>query len=182
MKIKPATEHILLGILMSGPKHGYEIMRFLDVELGATWHVGASQLYALLKRLEREGLITSSLEKQNSRPSKRMVSLTRNGKALFVKWLHKPTAHVRDLRMEFLAKLFFFHHLDLKGGDDLIDAQIRILEHTRERLLEKSKREKESYQRLVIECKMISLESWLNWLKNKAKPFISDLEKMSDHD
>lgn len=181
MKIRPATEKILLGILMTGPKHGYELMRFLKDELGATWHVGTSQLYALLKRLEREKLITSSLERQETRPSKRVVSLTPEGKARILQWLNKPTAHVRDLRIEFLVKLFFFHYLGLEGGDDLIDAQTRVLENTRKRLLEKSGREKDRYQRLTIECKMISVESWLNWLKNKAAPFINDMERISDN-
>jgi len=48
VKTKPSTEYALLGALMAGPKHGYEIMQFLSTALGSTWHIGTSQLYALL--------------------------------------------------------------------------------------------------------------------------------------
>jgi len=35
MKDKPATEYALLGSLMSGPRHGYEILQFLETGIGA---------------------------------------------------------------------------------------------------------------------------------------------------
>ena len=34
MKDKPITEFVLLGALMSGPMHGYEILRFLGCRPG----------------------------------------------------------------------------------------------------------------------------------------------------
>ena len=74
MKTKPSTEYVLLGALFLGPKHGYEIMQFLDSTLQSTWQVSTSQLYALLKRLEHDGLLESNLERQETRPSKRVFS------------------------------------------------------------------------------------------------------------
>ncbi|MBW2616231.1 MAG: PadR family transcriptional regulator, partial [Deltaproteobacteria bacterium] len=59
MKTKPSTEYALLGALMSGSKHGYEILQFINTALGSTWYVGTSPLYVLLKRLERDGLLHS---------------------------------------------------------------------------------------------------------------------------
>ena len=64
MKTKPSTEYVLLGSLFSGQKHGYEIMQFLESTLESTWRESTSQLYVLLKRLEREGFVHSSLEAQ----------------------------------------------------------------------------------------------------------------------
>ena len=45
------------------------------------------------------------------------------GKKLFLAWLQAPAEHARDLRIEFIAKLFFFHRLSLRGGSELIKAQ-----------------------------------------------------------
>ncbi|MBW1682335.1 MAG: PadR family transcriptional regulator [Deltaproteobacteria bacterium] len=172
MKTRPASEYAVLGALMSGPKHGYEILQFLDSSLAVTWYVGTSQLYSLLKRLERDGLVISSLETQATRPSKRVFSLTRQGEEAFDHWLHHPTEHVRDLRIEFLAKLFFFHRLSLKGGRELLAAQVEVLERIRERIKERRQEEKDPYNNLVLGFKMTTLEAWLQWLVKEASSFL----------
>lgn len=174
----PFTEYVLLGALMSGPRHGYEIMQFLDTALGSTWHVGTSQLYALLKRLEGEGLVSSTLETQEDRPSKRVFFLTDIGKKSFLVWVHCPIENVRDIRIEFLAKLFFFGRLRLKEGDKLVKRQIQVLNKNKERLRKISENETNPYNRLVLDFKMSTVEAWLDWLHMKAKPFI---ENVRDH-
>ena len=172
MKSKPTTEYALLGALMSGPMHGYEILQFLETGLGPALHISTSQLYVLLKRLEKDGLMRSSLEIQDTRPSKRVFSLRPTGKEVFLEWLLSPTEHVRDLRIEFLAKLFFFHNLGLQGGDALVDAQISLLEQVKEGLMAKRRSEKDDYNRLVYGFRISTLTGWLNWLKKEAILFV----------
>lgn len=175
MKTKPSTEYALLGALMSGPRHGYEIMQFLDTALGSTWHVGTSQLYVLLKRLEGHNLLRSSVEIQDTRPSKRIFSLTSGGKKVFMDWLKSPTEHVRDLRIEFLGKIFFFHCLSLEGGNELIKAQVQVLKQMKERIQQKQKKEKDPFNKLVFGFKMVTVEACLQWLIKQAKPFIREV-------
>ena len=172
MKTKPSTEYALLGALMSGPKHGYEILQFINTALGSTWYVGTSPLYVLLKRLERDGLLGSSVETQDTRPSKRVFFLTSTGKKVFLNWLHNPTEHVRDLRIEFLGKIFFFHCLSLEGGSELIKAQVQVLKQMKERIERKQKKEKDPFNKLVFGFKMITVEACLQWLIKQANPFI----------
>ncbi|MBN2126573.1 MAG: PadR family transcriptional regulator [Deltaproteobacteria bacterium] len=173
MKTRPSTEYALLGSLMAGPKHGYEIMQFLEEALGDTWRVGTSQLYALLKKLEGKRLLCSTLESQETRPSKRVFSLTPSGKRAFLAWQRRPTRHVRDLRIEFLAKLFFFHRLPIEGAQDLVESQIRVLQGVREKIEKKRSGERDSYNNLVIAFKMRTIEAWLDWLQREAAPFVS---------
>jgi len=173
LKIKPSTEYAVFGALANGPKHGYEISRFLETVLDATWYVSTSQLYTLLKKLEQEGYLTSRLTVQETRPSKRMFSLTTEGRDLFFTWLRRPSQHVRDLRMEFMAKIFFFHHLGLEDGEALIAAQRRVLLKKREALLNKWSRMKHPFQKLVFSSKTNMLEAWLDWLQNEAEPFLT---------
>ncbi|MFO7984721.1 MAG: helix-turn-helix transcriptional regulator [Desulfatiglandaceae bacterium] len=172
MKDKPATEYALLGVLMSGPKHGYEILHSLETGVGPAWSVSTSQLYVLLKRLEKEGLVTSTLQTQDARPSKRVFSLLPAAEEKFLSWLKRPTDHVRDLRIEFLAKLFFFRNLGLQGGKALVEAQIGLLEQVKEGFRAKKRAEKDDYNRLVYGFRISTLTGWLNWLKEDAISFV----------
>lgn len=172
MKTRPATEYALLGALGDGAKHGYEILQYIEAHLGSTWYVSTSQLYALLKRLEDRGWLQSSVEVQETRPSKRVFSLTRKGRKIFDEWLFTPTGHVRDLRVEFLAKLFFIKHLRLEGGRRLVVAQAAVLDALRERLMVRRKQEEEDYQKLVLDARIANIESWIAWLRKRAEKFI----------
>jgi DNA-binding PadR family transcriptional regulator len=172
MKNRLRTEYVLLGTLFQGPKHGYEIMLFLDTALQSTWQVSSSQLYVLLKKLESQGLLKCSLKAQKTRPAKRVFSLTPAGKKGFLEWLRSPVEHVRDLRIEFIAKLFFFHRHSLKGGEDLIKIQIELLEGLKKKIKRKRAKEGDPFKKLVFEIKIITIEAWLQWLRKQATPFI----------
>ena len=174
MKTKPSTEYVLLGTLFSGQKHGYEIMQFLESALESTWRVSTSQLYVLLKRLEGEGLLQSNVETQETRPSKRVFCLTRAGKNAFLEWLRSPTERVRDLRIEFLAKLFFFHRLSLKGGNELVSTQVKALEEIEGRIQKRQDRENDPFNILVLGIKVMTVESWLQWLGMEATQFMRE--------
>ena len=55
MSFKVSPENALLGILMTGPKHGYELHSYMSARMNEFWQLSMSQIYALLKRLKREG-------------------------------------------------------------------------------------------------------------------------------
>ena len=175
MKTKPSSEFVLLGTLMSGPRHGYEIMRFTETALGVAWFVGTSQLYALLKRLEQQGLLKSTLEHQDSRPSRRIFSITAQGKEAFMKWLYEPTRHVRDFRIEFMAKLFFISHLSIRGGKKLVDTQIELFKKLRKKIKQNHAAETDAYNRLVYGFKLSTVDARLKWLSQKVRPYLEQL-------
>ena len=176
MKDKPSIEYVLLGSLMSGPRHGYEIMQFLDSSLDSTWRVGTSQLYALLKRLERDGQVQSNMETQKTRPSKRVFSLTEAGRKSFLDWLKTPTTAIRYFRLEFISKLFFFHLLSLDGGPELVESQIREMRRQREKIKKKERQEREPFRRLVYGFKSVTVESNLQWLSKQGRAFVKKNE------
>ena len=176
MKTTPSTKYAILGALMPGPKHGYEILRFLDSHLDPTWHISSSQLYLLLGKLEAECLLRSNVEIQKNRPSKRVFLLTPAGRKVFLGWIHSPTAHVRDLRIEFLARLFFFNYLSLEGGNELIKAQIEILEQIGRKIKQKQQDEKGSFNKLVLGFKIATVDAWIEWLVREARPFINEIQ------
>jgi len=175
MKAKQATEYVLLGALFVGPKHGYEIIQFLHSALESTWQVSTSQLYLLLKRLEQNGLLESNLKEQETRPPKRVFSLTCKGRKAFLGWLESPVGNIRDLRIEFLAKIFFFYSFSLKGGNELVKAQIASLKEIKTKLQKRNEREFDSFRKLVFESKLMAIESWHRWLQKEVKPFLKEV-------
>ncbi|MBA3943341.1 MAG: PadR family transcriptional regulator [Herpetosiphonaceae bacterium] len=109
IKLPLTLEHALLGFLVQRPMHAYEMYQRLQEtsELGLVWHLKQSQLYALLGRLEEAGYITTVTEPQGTRPPRKVLHLTPNGRTTFSDWLRTPVVHGRDFRQEFLAKLYF---------------------------------------------------------------------------
>ena len=65
-----STAYALLGFVRHEPMHGYQIYRRLSdtPELKAVWRMKQSHLYALLSRMEEEGLLEAKREIQDARP------------------------------------------------------------------------------------------------------------------
>ena len=123
---QPLTiEHALLGFLRQQPMHAYEIYQTLmrNEALGLVWHLKQSLVYVMLERLEVESYVTASLEPQGSRPPRKILQLTPNGRDAFIQWLVAPVMHARDFRLEFLAKLYFASQDDPTSATMLIVAQ-----------------------------------------------------------
>jgi len=177
MKTRPASEYALLGALMTGPRHGYEIRAFLREGLGATWHIPTSQLYVQLKRMEERGQVVSSLEAQESRPSRRVFEITDKGRNAFQDWVVEPSRHVRDLRVEFLAKLFFIRNLGLNGSR-LIREQERVLDLALASMKSRLEQEEDPHRRLAAGFKRATAEAWRCWLRDEAQPFVEETKRI----
>ena len=174
MKTKPATEFALMGVLMAGPMHGYDIMQFMEKELGSAWYVSPSQLYSLLKKMENKAHLQSTVQSQTHRPAKRVFRLTARGRTAFLQWLHEPAEHVRDLRIEFLAKVFFLKRYALRGADTLIENQIQELDRKKEQIIVFYQQENGAFKKLVLDSRLATLEAWLKWLSTRAKNYIRE--------
>ena len=176
MEGRSLTEYVVLGSLIAAPRHGYEIKQFLGSALESTWTVSTSQLYVLLKRLKQERLLQSNLETQKTRPSRRVFTLTDEGKGIFMDWLHRPTVHVRDFRMEFMTKLFFFFHYSMPGADALVDSQIGFMKARMEEIRRQSEINTDLFKKLVFEYKIQMMEGIHSWLSTKALSFARRLK------
>jgi DNA-binding PadR family transcriptional regulator len=154
----------LLGLLMSQPKHGYELHQEFSRKLGRVWQIGLSQLYAQLKQLEEAGLVTAETEPQPNRPPRKVYQLTSEGRAVFMDWLHQPTPYLRHLRVEFLARLYFFRELSLPGLDQLVVAQKVECQAQIERFDRLAAETEDAFRRCVLEFRRGQLEAVVQWL------------------
>ena len=158
----------LLGLLRDHPMHPYEMhQQLLQAEaLGLVWHLKQSHLYALLAKLEESGYLVSTTELQGTRPPRKMLTLTAEGRKAFTDWVRTPVQHGRDFRVEFLAKLFFAGREGPGAVTALISHQrvecsVWIVELRREiSALEPVRR----YDRLVLQFRLSQLEAIQRWL------------------
>ena len=159
-------EYVILGILMQQGRHGYEIHHLLSSGLGRAWYAGISQVYALLKRLEAAKKVVSSVKQQDNRPAKHVYSITPKGRKAFLQWVHTPLERMRDLRLEFLAKLFFIRELNLSGSDELIKKQMDIFQKQLSVIKGEDKNTLEDFERLVLRFRIGQIEAVLSWLED----------------
>lgn len=125
VKLPLTIEHALLGFVQHQPMHAYEIHQMLmrPEALGLVWHLKQSLVYVMLERLEEAGYLSATLEQRGARPPRKRLHLTPSGRAAFERWLVEPVGHGRDLRLEFLAKLYFTSQDDPSVAARLIAGQ-----------------------------------------------------------
>ena len=157
---------------MTGSMHGYEINKFMSENLEGIWHISTSQLYALIHKLEERALVTSCISSSDNFLSKKVLTITQEGKRRFIDWVMSPTLHVRDLRMEFLTKLFFLRHLNLHGGEELLEAQTVLLRDLREKVECDWGRQKDTFGKVVLGFRRAQFDACLSWLSSDAARFI----------
>jgi PadR family transcriptional regulator AphA len=160
-------EQALLGLLIKGPVHGYDLHRRIEEELGRIWHMGISNIYGALKRLERAGQVESSLNPQENRPPRKVYHITPTGRKSFLDWVRQPVTVMQDMRVEFPAKLYFHHALGWEGGEELIVAQEAVCRERVERLAQSTAQcGPYDFDRLVFEFRRCQIEAILEWLES----------------
>ena len=162
----PSPEPALLGFLMSGPQHGYELHQQFQAELGRVWQIGLSQLYAQLKQLAEAGQVTVETEAQSNRPARKVYHLTPAGREAFLAWLHQPTPHLRGVRLEFLARLYFYRRLALPGLEELVAEQAALFRHRAAALAQSAAATDDQFLRLVCDFRRMQLEAVVSWLEH----------------
>lgn len=103
-----SPEFALLGFLIAGSSHGYDLHQRFMAELGHVWHVSQSQAYAILKRLEQRGDIDAQVREQEKLPARQVLRITAQGRKRFFEWLELGIGtNARSIRLEFLTRLYF---------------------------------------------------------------------------
>lgn len=169
-RVRNPAEYAVLGALEKGPAHGYDLYHYLSASLGAIWILGLSQVYALLSRLEQEGLITHQRHAQEKRPDRKIFTITSNGKKTFKDWVRRPVPHVRDLRLEFLCKLHFARELGRGREFRLITAQLAILKDTSQKVRSKRESLKTFIEQQALQFRLSQTEAAMTWLKGLLQP------------
>lgn len=163
-----SPEFALLGFLIASPSHGYDLHQRFTTELGQVWHLSQSQAYAILKRLEGRGDITSQVIEQEKLPARQKLRITAQGRGRFFAWLETGIAtNSRSIRLEFLTRLYFaqLHRPEETGV--IYEKQSAEIEATINRLeiLLENLPPEQIYNRLSLDLRLQQMRLIQNWME-----------------
>lgn len=162
-----APDYAILGLLALGPRHGYELAPYFGRggELGLVCTLGTPRLYALLHALEQLGLIVGETLPPSGGPPRTIFSLTEAGAARFGEWLDHPIRRLREIRQDFLLKLYFSRRIRGHDTRGLIDRQIAACRAVSQELAEAAEAEPAgSFARLIYRSRRATAEATIAWL------------------
>lgn len=99
--------YVVLGILSIKPLSGYDIKAWIEGGVGFFWNINYNQIYPALKSFLKDGLATCTVDKRESRPERKVYSLTAKGLETLRQWLVEPIDFNSSNGNELLLKLFF---------------------------------------------------------------------------
>lgn len=165
---RPA-EHAILGLLATGAAHGYDLARHFapGQPLSEIIRLEPAMLYHHLKRLTEADWVIATLETQIARPDRQVHAITPAGQSELLRWLAEPVAHTRQIRLDFLVKLYFARQLDPALAQRLISEQRALLARLVESITERrdaSARNGDTFVVLVLELRLAQTEAAVSWL------------------
>lgn len=161
-------DETILGLLAVRARHGYELLDcFRDPgQLGEVWKLSTSQLYAVLKRLEAQGLTEGHEVAVADAPPRTEYVLTEAGKARLWMWLDEPcpSDSIRRVRVEFLSRLYIARLLNIPTLP-IVERQKEACRKKRAELLVCLENAASGVGRLTLELVIAQLDTVLRWLE-----------------
>lgn len=103
-----SLSHSILGFLSYGSMTGYELAKAFSSSIRFFWYAQASHIYLELNKLEKKELVTCEIIVQTDKPSKKLYTITQEGKREFLSWLSKENNEFnKGSKNAFLMKVFF---------------------------------------------------------------------------
>lgn len=97
----------MLGLLaFQGPLSGYDLKQLCDHILAPMWGAAQSQIYKELRRMKELGWVEMEREEQESRPDRKVYSITEAGQQALREWQAREP-EVFQIRDELLLKVLF---------------------------------------------------------------------------
>ncbi|MDQ1019455.1 DNA-binding PadR family transcriptional regulator [Streptomyces afghaniensis] len=109
-----STRHILLGLLATGPSHGYDLKRRHDERFPQARPLAYGQVYTTLQRLVRDGLAEIEGTDSDGGPERTMYRATDEGTRELSRWAGEITPPAPFVANEIFAKVVV---AILSGGD-----------------------------------------------------------------
>jgi DNA-binding PadR family transcriptional regulator len=158
--------HTLLGLLESGPRHGYDLKRAFDERFGHDRPLHYGQVYSTMARLLKNGLVEVDGIEPGGGPERKRYAITESGITDVERWLAEPEKPEPYLQSTLYTKVVLAL-LTHRSAEDLLDAQRS--EHLRlMRELTRRKQSGDLADQLICDHALFHLEADLRWLELTA--------------
>jgi DNA-binding PadR family transcriptional regulator len=122
------SEILILAMLRSGPRHGYEIKKAVDQALGGTVTLNNKTLYLNLKHFEEMGAVIRQVVPQEGKPNRHLYQLTERGTELLQAYLRDFPAAQAGNDAEFLTRVAFFDELEVPERVAILQQRLQFLD------------------------------------------------------
>ncbi|KOG39760.1 PadR family transcriptional regulator [Streptomyces decoyicus] len=158
--------HTLLGLLESGPRHGYDLKRAFDEHFGHDRPLHYGQVYSTMSRLLKNGLVEVDAVEAGAGPERKRYAITDAGITDVAQWLARPEKPEPYLQSTLYTKIVLALMTD-RNAAELLDSQ--RAEHLRlMRGLTERKRTGDLADQLICDHALFHLEADLRWLELTA--------------
>lgn len=155
-----------LGLLESGPRHGYDLKRAYDERFGRSRPLPFGQVYATLSRLLKNGLIEVDGVEPGEGPERKRYAITAAGVTDVQRWLSQPEKPTLYLQSTLYTKVVLAL-LTGRSAAEVLD--IQRVEHLRlMRELTRRKASGDLADQLICDHALFHLEADLRWLELTA--------------
>ena len=155
-----------LGLLETGPSHGYDLKRAYDERFGQDRPLAYGQVYATLSRLLKGGLVTIDGVEAGGGPDRKRYAITEAGVADVDLWLSQPEKPEPYLQSTLYAKVVLALLTGRPAADVLDTQRAAHLQLMRE--LTRRKAAGDLADQLVCDHALFHLEADLRWLELTA--------------
>ena len=170
-----SPEFALLGFLIAGQSHGYDLHQKFISELGHVWHLSQSQAYTILKRLENRGDVSAHVVEQEKLPARQVLRITAQGRRRFFEWLELGIGtNARSIRLEFLTRLYFTQLHRPENTSQIYHAQFAEIESRVEKLesLLENLPPDQIFNRLSLDLRLQQMRLIQNWIAEIRAQFL----------
>ena len=103
-----ALAHTILATLGGDVLSGYDLWKSFSQCSTHYWQASQQQIYRELTKLEKQGAISFEMVAQESRPDKKVYSVTPKGQEMLISWIAEPSSPAA-IREELLVKVLASH-------------------------------------------------------------------------
>jgi DNA-binding PadR family transcriptional regulator len=118
--------HAILGFLEYQPMSGYDLKKFFDQSITHFWSATQSHIYKALEKLEKDGMVRSTIIPQEGKPNRKQYETTDEGRVELRQWISTPLP-IEGAREAWLIQVFFAHNLENEEIANLFEKRINAL-------------------------------------------------------
>jgi DNA-binding PadR family transcriptional regulator len=159
-------ELLILLQIEKAPKHGYEIKKEIQKDLGYMMDVNHNLLYPTLRRFAEEGIISKKMNQQDGNRNQYVYEITEAGIQRIADLISGFTEKDAKHQIDFMIRVYLFDHISK-------DNRLRILNMRKidlESLLagiEKRQKNRENglYRNEVLQYSISQVKGELRWIE-----------------
>lgn len=172
----------ILGFLSMRPLSGYDLKKLFDMSAAYFWPADQTQIYRILRKLEKEGLIELKEQIKGETVDKKVYAITDRGREENLKLIRQNTVADFISRDSFLVQLFLSGALSKNEWLAFIDTQLKNINELKGKLTEEYEKNYANFLSLTglkeNDSRLSSVDYVYRWELIKCREYAKLLKKL----